>query len=111
MTEATIFLGNGGQMAEIRDGEAALVLTSPPYFPDDLEARLRSGRLSSDEIELAEAKIRECALSLRQVFAECRNLSRVISAAFECCPDLMVCTQAAVGQVAATDRESDFRRP
>lgn len=76
MTDATIFLGNGAQMREVRDEEAALVLTSPPYFPDDLESRLRQGELSEAEVEDAEAQIRDCALSLRPVFAECRRILR-----------------------------------
>ena len=76
MSEATIFLGSGARMAEVRDGEAALVLTSPPYFPDDLEARLRSGNLRLEEVEDAEAGVRECALSLRPIFAECGRILR-----------------------------------
>lgn len=76
MTEATILLGSGGQMGDIRDGEAALILTSPPYFPDDLEARLRTGGLSSEEVNEAESMIREYALSLRPVFAECARVLR-----------------------------------
>ena len=76
MPEASIYLGSGAEMPEIRDGEAALVLTSPPYFPDELEATLGGGELLPEILEAADAAIREFAFKLRPVFSECNRILR-----------------------------------
>ncbi|MBK6740179.1 MAG: hypothetical protein IPG64_21275 [Haliea sp.] len=50
MTDVRLIHGNSARMAEVADAEATLILTSPPYFSDADEPRLRSGRLRDGEI-------------------------------------------------------------
>ena len=71
MTEVRLIHGSGADMAELAEGEAALVLTSPPYFPEELEPRLRRGGLTQKECPALEQRIQEFAFGLRPVFAEC----------------------------------------
>jgi hypothetical protein len=67
-------LGHGADMGCIADGRAALVLTSPPYFPESLEHALHAGLRLQDDLETAEAAIGRFALSLRSVFEECSRV-------------------------------------
>lgn len=68
---------SGARMAEIRDGEAALVLTGPSYFPAEVEAELVAGGLRASRLDELERLIASFAFSLRPVFDEC---ARVLSA-------------------------------
>jgi len=58
------------QMSELGDGMVSLILTGPPYFPDELEERLRRGRLRDHEINVLEGQIREFAFELKTTFSE-----------------------------------------
>ena len=78
MSDVRLIHGNSARMAEVADDEATLILTSPPYFSDADESRLRQGGLRDSEIDVLDTKIREFAYEQRPVFAECvRVLSPV----------------------------------
>jgi modification methylase len=68
--------GDGANMAEVRDGEAALVLTSPPYFDTETEALLRAPRRQQTELETVREQVVRFALSLRPVFEEAFRVTR-----------------------------------
>lgn len=74
MNEVGLIFGSAAHMAEVASGAAALVLTSPPYFPDEIEARLRKGSLPASEVDGFERRIRDFAISLRPVFEECARV-------------------------------------
>jgi DNA modification methylase len=71
MTSARLFYGNSAAMSEVGDCEANLVIACPPYFPDWIEPALRSGKVSTDNIEEMDAVIRSFAYDQRPVFDEC----------------------------------------
>lgn len=78
MTDVRLIHGNSARMAEVADAEATLILTSPPYFSDADEPRLRQGGLRDGEIAALDTRIREFAYEQRPAFAECvRVLSPV----------------------------------
>jgi len=67
-------LGTGARMSELASGTVALVLTSPPYFPESVAATL-SGPLGADtDLMELEELILELALALRPVFEECARV-------------------------------------
>jgi hypothetical protein len=70
-TEVHLTYGSGARMAVLEDESVPLVVTSPPYFPDELEARLREGRLDSEDIDDAYVRILGHAWTLRPIFNEC----------------------------------------
>lgn len=62
-------------MRHVEDSSAALVLTSPPYFPPSLEPELRRPFREQVNIEATERTVTALALSLQPVFHE---ISRVL---------------------------------
>ena len=74
MTEAQIVLGSGADMAQIGAGEAALILASPPYWPEDLESAVEAdGRGGVGGPELAR-RLCEFPFALRPVYVECDRI-------------------------------------
>lgn len=57
-------------MDALRDGAVGLVLTSPPYFSDATEQRLRVPRRQQQDYDAVVREVTELALTLRPVFAE-----------------------------------------
>lgn len=68
-------------MKEVRDGSAALVLTSPPYWPDKLTERLTTGGIKAEEFDDICTAIQRYAYSLRAVF---REVGRVLKMSGTC---------------------------
>lgn len=70
--EAThmVIHGNGARMDLLGDGEADLVLTSPPYFSKETEAKLKLPRALQKDIHAVENELFAFASSLRPVFSE-----------------------------------------
>jgi len=58
-------------MTELAASSVALVVTGPPYFPADVDPKLRAGRLSAEAIAALQVRIEEFAWTLRPVFDEC----------------------------------------
>ena len=77
--EAThkVLHGNGARMDILGDGEADLVLTSPPYFSKETEAKLKLPRAQQKDTHAMENELFAFASSLRPVFTE---MSRVLKA-------------------------------
>jgi DNA modification methylase len=71
-----IYAHSSARMAEIGKGEAALVLTGPPYFPRELEDTLADIGRVRRRIDELEQEILAFAARLRPVFEEC---ARVLS--------------------------------
>lgn len=65
---------NGARMAGLADGCAGLVLTSPPYFPDEVEAELRRGSPPEPRVDALRTTIENFAWSLRPVFTEAERV-------------------------------------
>ena len=65
-----LIYGDGAHMALIADGEADLVVTSPPYFSPQTEQLLRAPRKAQTELERVRREVVEFALTLRPVFEE-----------------------------------------
>lgn len=63
--------GHSSKMTEIKDAQATLILTSPPYFPAEIESQLVDGfQLSGNVNELIQSIV-SYAWDLRSVFEEC----------------------------------------
>ena len=77
--EAThmVLHGNGARMDLLGDGEADLVLTSPPYFSKETEAKLKLPRAQQKDIHAIENELFAFASCLRPVFSE---IHRVLKA-------------------------------
>lgn len=67
--------GDSREMAIVASGEAALVLTDPPYFPADLELQLFQPRRSQLDPEPIWNRLVEFANSLSDVY---REIARVV---------------------------------
>ncbi len=67
-------LGSGARMHEVPDASVSLVLTSPPYFSESTEERLREGRLDHEQSAALRAETEALALSLRPVFRACERV-------------------------------------
>jgi len=63
-------------MDALATGEADLVLTSPPYYPSELEPLLRAPRRAQLDLDHVRATVVRFALSLRPVFLECARVLR-----------------------------------
>jgi DNA modification methylase len=67
--------GNGAAMAEVADGAADLIVTSPPYFSAETEAILkRGGQHSRRDLDTIRAQLAAFAVTLRPIFAEMRRV-------------------------------------
>ena len=62
--------GNGASMWHLLDGSVDLVLTSPPYYPDDIEHELRRPLAEQTHVDEVEMAVTTLALSLQPVFHE-----------------------------------------
>ena len=67
--------GDSNDMSLIRDGEAALVLTDPPYFPRDVEELLFLRRKTQQKPEMIWNRLVEFAETIRNVFKEMTRVS------------------------------------
>lgn len=79
MTDATyqIISGDAAHMDVLRDEEAELILTSPPYYPTELEARMRLPRAKQTDFHEVRAELLEYARTLQPCFSEMRRVNRV----------------------------------
>lgn len=71
-----IIQGSSAQMRYIKDAEIDLVVTSPPYFPDDVEELLIKPKAQQKEYEYVLERITEFALTLRPIFKEIKRVLR-----------------------------------
>ena len=62
---------SGSRMSSLDDEAAQLVLTSPPYFPPEVEPALREGVDGGADLDALRIGIQSFAWSLRPVFEEC----------------------------------------
>lgn len=69
-------LGTGARMDALDDGSVDLIVTSPPYFPAELEPLLRAPRRDQTRVDEVRSGVVRFALSLRPVFAECARVLR-----------------------------------
>lgn len=65
-----IIHGSAFQMRQVASGTAALVLTSPPFFSDELEVHLRQPEKRQVDFDGISARITDYALRLRPAFTE-----------------------------------------
>lgn len=75
--ENSVIHGNGARMDVLADGQADLVFTSPPYFPDVIFERLVVPKSEQTDIAGVENQILSFARTLRPVFEE---IARVLNA-------------------------------
>jgi site-specific DNA-methyltransferase (adenine-specific) len=73
---ADIYEGDGSNMRHVGDGEADLVLTSPPYYPDSIEETLRLPVGKQTAVESVEQAVFSFQRSLWGVLAECGRVLR-----------------------------------
>ncbi len=62
--------GSGASMWQLEDGAADIVLTGPPYYPDELDAELRQPLDEQTHVDEVELAVTSLALSLQPVFHE-----------------------------------------
>jgi hypothetical protein len=79
---ATLILGDAADMACVGTGDAHLVLTSPPYFPDDMVSELAESRRKQIDPDAAWRRLEAFGRSLKDVF---REMSRVVGRVGLCC--------------------------
>lgn len=79
---ASIICGDSRDMSCIASGEAALVVTSPPYFPQELRSVLAAPRSRQVEVDRVWSRIEAFAEGLRPVFLE---MARVVGDRGLCC--------------------------
>lgn len=66
--------GSAAKMRFVRDAEVDLIVTSPPYFPEDVEELLKKPKAEHDQFEHVEERITEFALTLRPIFNELKRV-------------------------------------
>ena len=74
VTQYQVLRGSSGSMRVIKTGEVDLVVTSPPYFPDDIEPLLKQPLPEQNDFERVEKAITEFALSTRSSFQEVKRV-------------------------------------
>jgi len=74
---AEIMTGDSSTMPHIADGEAPLVLTSPPYFPVSLDAVLSEPVARQTKCDLVAEEVESFQNSLWPVLQECARISCV----------------------------------
>ena len=62
--------GDGAAMWQLHDREADLVVTSPPYYPAEIEALLRTPVMRQQRVDEVDEAVTSLALSLAPVFHE-----------------------------------------
>jgi DNA modification methylase len=73
-TKPQVIHGTGAAMDELQDGSAQLILTSPPYFPDEMEGQFQGGFANEEKSEQLANEICRFAVSLRPIFNECARI-------------------------------------
>ena len=73
-TSFHVVQGNAANMRFVRDSEVDLIITSPPYFPDDIERMLVKPKTEQNQYEDVEKRIIEFALTLRPIFKEIKRV-------------------------------------
>lgn len=73
---ARVYQGNSARMDLLRDGEADMVFSSPPYFSSHTESLLRLRVAEQNDPVEVQRQITEYALTLRPVFEESRRILR-----------------------------------
>jgi len=73
---AEIYEGDGSNMRHVGDGEADLILTSPPYYPDSIEETLRLPLGKQTAVEIVEEAVFSFQRSLWGVLTECSRVLR-----------------------------------
>lgn len=71
-----LIYGDGSFMEIIRNGEADMVLTSPPYFSDNTETLLKQPKKEQKEVLQVRKEVTAFALSLRPVYEEIKRILR-----------------------------------
>jgi DNA modification methylase len=66
--------GSAAKMRFVGDAVVDLIVTSPPYFPDDVEDLLKKPKAEHDQFEHVEARITAFALTLRPIFKELKRV-------------------------------------
>ena len=72
---AEVMTGDSSSMPHIADGEAPLVLTSPPYFPMPLEPVLSEPAARQNQCDLVAREVETFQKSLWPVLKECARIS------------------------------------
>lgn len=80
--EATLILGDAGDMACIGSGTVQLVLTSPPFYPEAMRAELAAPRRRQVDPAAAWQKVERFSRTLHGVF---REMARILGRAGSCC--------------------------
>ncbi len=71
-----LHLGNAARMPDLGDQSVNLIVTSPPYFPVQVESMLAVPREEQTRFDDVERAVLAFALSLRPAFAEMRRVLR-----------------------------------
>lgn len=71
-----IIHANSSKMLEIKDDQASLILTGPPYFPENVEHFLNEGTYPDENLNQFSQNIISYAWELRSVFEECLRILR-----------------------------------
>jgi len=74
ISEPRVIHGNGAVMDELTDGSAHLILTSPPYFPEEMENLFHGGFSNEEKCEQLANDISRFAVLLKPVFDECTRI-------------------------------------
>lgn len=72
-----VYHGDGATMWQLADGEADLVLTSPPYYPAEIEALLRAPVTRQHRVDVVDEAVTSLALSLSPIFHELGRVLKV----------------------------------
>lgn len=74
--ESLAIEGSAAFMRAVGDGEADLIVTSPPYFSSTTEKLLREPRSAQTDVQRVQAEVTAFALKLRPVFDEIARVLR-----------------------------------
>ena len=72
-----IIHGNGANMHQLKDQQADMVITSPPYFSDETEIELKKPIKQQKDIDRVERDVVNFALTLKPVFKEIRRVLKI----------------------------------
>jgi modification methylase len=68
--------GSSANMRFVKDTEIDLIVTSPPYFPEEVEQLLKKPKSEQKNFEHVESRITEYGLTLRPNFKEIKRILR-----------------------------------
>jgi DNA modification methylase len=69
-----LVFGDSSNMSIVRNHEADLVLTSPPYYPAEIEDLLEKPLKEQKDLHAVRSAVTSCALRLRPVYEEIRRI-------------------------------------